>query len=356
MPDVKELYESITGQTPATPDALERQRDRQTRRQRNRKVGGLALVVALGLLALLALRGASLRSGGVPTNTPTTPAPSERAAGTPQVDYLLDLDTGATTALPDAIRRQVATPGDAGDLATYAASPDGSMIAFVGFDARVRSQIFVAPIDGAWTRQITNDGVGASSPAWSPDGERVAFVGHDRAGRPLLVVRDVLAAEDIAVTEGDPAVVGGVQFTPDGSSLLYIARTSNPRTYPVLRRVPIAGGRSVLLFGDGHGGMHEVDSGSMSPDGRLVTMTGASMHSGALVRFVAGADGKGLRQLPGAWSNPAGTWSPGGTRIVCSNGSGGILVVDVATGQATRVATGRMAIWLDSHTLLVEVR
>jgi hypothetical protein len=32
-----------------------------------------------------------------------------------------------------------------------------------------------------------------------------------------------------------------------------------------------------------------------------------------------------------------------------------ILVVDVATGNASRVARGRGAIWLDRHTLLVEV-
>ena len=57
--------------------------------------------------------------------------------------------------------------------------------------------------------------------------------------------------------------------------------------------------------------------------------------------------------------NPAVTWSPDGSRIVCARRDarerGGILVVDIATGDATFVAEGTEASWLDHHTLLVEV-
>ena len=35
-------------------------------------------------------------------------------------------------------------------------------------------------------------------------------------------------------------------------------------------------------------------------------------------------------------------------------GRGRIVVVDVATGDATPVAEGRAAIWLDDHSLLVD--
>jgi len=71
-----------------------------------------------------------------------------------------------------------------------------------------------------------------------------------------------------------------------------------------------------------------------------------------------------LSRWPSSWSdapaegnsNPAGTWSPDGVRIVCSDYSGkNILVVNVATGAASRVAKGRHAIWLDGHRLLVDV-
>jgi hypothetical protein len=72
---------------------------------------------------------------------------------------------------------------------------------------------------------------------------------------------------------------------------------------------------------------------------------------------VANADGTDRRVLRGGcWlSNPAGTWSPDGHRIVCSDDVNSIVVVDVETGNASRVAEGRSAIWLDRQTLLVDV-
>jgi hypothetical protein len=48
-----------------------------------------------------------------------------------------------------------------------------------------------------------------------------------------------------------------------------------------------------------------------------------------------------------------GAWSPDGSRIVCS-AAGGVIVVEVATGDVTRVGAVGEAIWLDDHTLLIE--
>jgi hypothetical protein len=115
--------------------------------------------------------------------------------------------------------------------------------------------------------------------------------------------------------------------------------------------------------------MNDACGGSMSPDGSLVTMMGSEINGPGAIRFVANADGTGLRHIPGGSSNPAGTWSPDGSRIVCSDGrsptgpaprgirrwpSPRVIVVDVGTGDATTVARGNSAIWLDDHTLLVE--
>jgi Tol biopolymer transport system component len=75
-------------------------------------------------------------------------------------------------------------------------------------------------------------------------------------------------------------------------------------------------------------------------------------------RFIANADGSNRRVIPGPGAVPAGTWSPDGSRIVVSGRNlppPEILVVDVATREATHVADGSTAIWLDDHTLLVEV-
>jgi Tol biopolymer transport system component len=85
-----------------------------------------------------------------------------------------------------------------------------------------------------------------------------------------------------------------------------------------------------------------------------VTMMGSEIGGPGANRFVANSDGTELRNIPRCESNPAGTWSPDGSRIVCSEATKTI-VIDIATGAASPVAPGRGAIWLDDHTLLVSV-
>ena len=81
---------------------------------------------------------------------------------------------------------------------------------------------------------------------------------------------------------------------------------------------------------------------------------------------MANADGTGRRVIDGWMATPAGMWSPDGSRIVTMEiprahasppptSDHFIIVVDVVTEQATIVANGRAAIWLDDHTLLVAV-
>jgi Tol biopolymer transport system component len=110
-----------------------------------------------------------------------------------------------------------------------------------------------------------------------------------------------------------------------------------------------------VLIGPGEG-MGHAGNGSLSPDGSLVTMMGHEIGGPGAIRFVANVDGTEVRSIPGGSSNPAGTWSPDGRRIVCSDYDGkDILVVDIATEETSLVAKGNGAIWLDRHTLLVEV-
>jgi Tol biopolymer transport system component len=99
----------------------------------------------------------------------------------------------------------------------------------------------------------------------------------------------------------------------------------------------------------------------MSPDGSLVTfMAGGYPNSDEIThcgpcRFLANADGTDKRVITGWYATPAGTWSPDGTRIVLGDDANTIRVIDVSSGEASRVAEGRAAIWIDEHTLLVDV-
>ena len=87
MPDVREVYEMVTKQKPSDPGALERQRTRQIRTMRNRKIGAFAVAAVIGVTAAVVLLEAreERRPTGIGTNP--TPSPHARApAGTVTYD------------------------------------------------------------------------------------------------------------------------------------------------------------------------------------------------------------------------------------------------------------------------------
>jgi len=85
MPDMKEVYEMVTQQTPPKPGALERQNRKQRRRSTRRKAGVYGLVATLmilaGVLAVRSLPGNDAQPvipGSIATPT-ATPIPSSGA-------------------------------------------------------------------------------------------------------------------------------------------------------------------------------------------------------------------------------------------------------------------------------------
>ena len=252
--------------------------------------------------------------------------------------FLLDLRTGEATPLAENL----------GAGHSYAASPDGTRFAYVGAGDHGDHQIFIADIDGTEVRQMTHDLTSPNWPAWSPDGTMISYEGFDY-GSGIFVI-DVATGGSTQITDEGGNHGGPYQFTPDSSSLLIPGGSSGSW---VLRTLPVSGDKAMILTGP-HRGLFDVGNVSLSPDGSLVTfLASEGPHGPGPRRYVADSDGTDQRHIPGYISDLAGTWSPDGSRIVCSNGNG-IIVVDIATGDASPVAEGRRAIWLDDHTLLVE--
>jgi Tol biopolymer transport system component len=336
-------------------------------------VATLAVVAIVAAGAMLCEPGGAESAGPVPkVSRDDRIAVASPLA--PKVDSVIDLSTGSMKPLPDSIIRTLGkldegglyppSPERAGHpdpaslspyapafISRYAASRDGSRLAFVGRGDEGRPQIFIARIEGSGVRQLTDDPGGANSPAWSPDGSMIAYNGSADDGSRRLVVLDVDTGESTPLPEaGHVQPWRGGQFTPDGSSLLYSSGSS-------LRTVPIDGGKSTAFIGRAEG-MNDAFNGSLAPDGSLVTMMGSEIGGPGAIRFVSNSNGTERRFILGSFSNPAGTWSPDGRRIVCAGRDRQnypVVVVDVATGRVSPVAKGNGAIWLDGHTLLVEV-
>ena len=337
--DVLERFAPLIEAPEPSFEEFLRRRDRKRRNQRI-AAGVVGIALFVGPVAVFA--------GLISSDRSETPAaPGRSVSNPPTVDYVFDLNTGRKTPLPDTFTRSRMEQGTLSP-GGYAVSPDGSLLAYVRDGDEGTNQIFIAGIDGTEARQMTHEPIRVGELAWSPDGTKIAYVGSGTGGSGTLFVLDVANGESTQVT--DEGLVEGPSFTPDGSSIVY---TRGADWRPLLKTVSVTGGKTRPLFRLGRD-LAGAENGSLSPDGSLVTfLEQESGHPGGK-RWVANADGTERRRLPGCVLNPGGTWSPDGSRIVCS-AAGDIIVVDLATGDFTRVREAGEAIWLDDHSLLVDV-
>src|SRR5687767_10754077 len=133
-----------------TPEpSFERFLRRRERKRRNQRIG--AGVVAMVLVVVPAVLFAGLISSDR-IQAPAADGP--RVSEVSEVDYVIDLNTGKTTPLPDAFTRSRAEQGTLSP-GGYALSPDGSLLAYVRDGDQGTNQIFIGGIDGTDMRQMT---------------------------------------------------------------------------------------------------------------------------------------------------------------------------------------------------------
>jgi Tol biopolymer transport system component len=351
MSEFREVYDMVTKQGPSVRDPLERQRDRQRRSARTRKVGTIAfsagLAIAAVLLVVLIGRGAIDR--GTDRNTPARPTVLPSGSGA----YLFDLDAAQPTHVAGIQTQGIESPG-------IAVSPDGTMIAYRGADRDGTSVLYVANVDGTDIRplgQTAHAGVGPIGPAFSPDGSQIVYQakGFNTLVGDIFVV-DVASGETTRVTRIEPVYSTlwymGPHFSPDGETVYYTLPGGDFAKTWDLMAVPLSGGTPRIVIRGAIGGR-------LSPDGRTIVYfeyTPARSIGGEM--WLADADGSDARRVPKVSGDVfSARWSPDGTRIAFTDQEeNSAYVVDVATGEVTRVLdeiTKRIPEWVDDHTWIV---
>jgi Tol biopolymer transport system component len=323
-------------------------RQRKIRAARRRLAAALrsglaaSVVVAVGLLAVACGSSSSTAasSSSLVTNTTTT-GPSTKWSTT-------DIVTRVTLPLPAG----TATSGD-----FYAWSPDRSKVAFnpcCGWDTPVET----AKLDGTDVHTVSANGLDGVGVQWSPDSSHLVYQQRDGAGNDLgnLVVYDVATGRQRRVTNLDHKQWGWwflyPSLSPDGKTILYqrpgghLANNDN-RSWN-LWSVPVTGGAPTVI-------QRNAAWGSYSPGGKRIAYLSRLSEkdfSGAKL-WVRNVQGGRPRLLVRGGSMQWPRWSPDGTSIAYSNGSA-VYLVDVATGETTKVARGGQPEWLDNSTLIIQ--
>lgn len=336
----------------------ERRDDREDRIRRI--AGGIVEVTILAVVVWV------VATGGSTDRAPMPPAPSVSAVPGPAPDlrwpapavrqpvhFVADLSTGETRPLPESL---------VGGR-SYAVSPDGTMFAYSSGACPPcipPIEVHTADVDGTWVRKVATPGVvDAFGPSWSPDGSMLVYQGSDGLNEVgNLYVVDLATGEVRRITDLASRLLSrfplNPSFTPDGEAVLFQlprgvrANTSDVDTRWDLWSVPIAGGELTLVRRNAAMGVYSPDGSTLAFLDALRPGAGGGLRSNLWLADVGGSD---LRLLSvGRFGFVR--WSPDGTRIAYG-GNGKIRVVDVATGQASRVANGITAEWLDDDTLVV---
>ena len=223
-----------------------------------------------------------------------------------------------------------------------ALSPDGSRVAFSwagGASDTADYDIYVKQANTPEPLRLTRDPEHEAFAAWTADGTTLAFVRLTGEGRSAVYTVPALGGEPRKLFDV-PSVAYGLDWTPDGASLVYAAREEAGTSLRVMRYDLDTGATTVLSTPPGP----SVDDIQpvVSPDGETVAF-GRRRRPGGHNLYVAPIGGGEARRVTEDELAINGLdWLPGGDRLVYASyqsGTFGLWTVEVATGETTWLPT-----------------
>jgi hypothetical protein len=277
------------------------------------------------------------------TGMPWTRAPQGIAA---TGAFFLDLRTGERKPLPD---------GLAGDF--IRPSPDGTRLLANSCCIGSLDVATIANIDGTDVRTLDPPGsLNYYNTEWSPDGTKIVY--QERVGGSAILVgnvgnlfiEDLVSGQRTQITDLDLTVDSlwdlHPSFSPDGRSVIFhLARGVGTDETTDVWSVPVTGGDPTLV-------LRNARFPAYFPDGNRIAFVKPDYNWGGPVLRIADAQGNSTKLVEATEAITYPMVSPDGTQIAYHDG-GSIYVVDVSSGESSRVADGGYAAWLDSDTLVV---
>jgi len=196
------------------------------------------------------------------------------------------------------------------------------------------NQLCLMNADGSDQERLTNRQVNDYYPSLSPDGRSVVFVSN-QTGQFEIYIFDIQLREELSITEGAGNLTAP-EISPDDLWIVYASRRDGDSSIWLMRR----DGSLPHPLTDSQ--WNEIDP-TWSPDGAHITF--AAVRGGFVELFVMNADGSDIQQATHDVQGIGGrsSWSTDGRRLVFYAGPRGdrdIYVVEVATGQTTRLTFG----------------
>ncbi|MEE8585580.1 MAG: S9 family peptidase [Acidobacteriota bacterium] len=161
-------------------------------------------------------------------------------------------------------------------------------------DDNRQSDLYLVSAQGGQAENLTPGPGRASSPRWSPDGKMLSYSSsprQDNAAKSDLMVMEVASKQARNLSEENPeSIQGGAVWSSDGQSLYY---GQGKGLYTLLNSIPAAGGTARTLLdepGIGRGGVE------VSPDGQsLAYIANDPTRPGDI--WLSRSDGSGAKRL-----------------------------------------------------------